>query len=180
MAYVGSNEDVMRIRKHEKQREEQKKKFEAQKNQHAENIDKAGFRQFGTGQSEVTTPHVQHLAQFSHTHTVGRPWQGLSHSLKQAPSQSLVTQLCSSHSSAMVVALQVLEAAFKNETVGLVTREEFINKRQTLADRYEEDAKRKRQESEDKALQVTTRASSGDAKGLSQTTCLSHHHSLPV
>ena len=41
--------------------------------------------------------------------------------------------------------LQVLEAAFKNETVGLATREEFLNKKATLKDRQIEEAKRKRE-----------------------------------
>lgn len=31
---------------------------------------------------------------------------------------------------------QVLETAFKNETIGLVTREEFIQKRTTLEERW--------------------------------------------
>lgn len=42
--------------------------------------------------------------------------------------------------------IQVLEAAFKNETVGLATREEFLNKRNTLKDRQLEEAKRKREQ----------------------------------
>lgn len=35
----------------------------------------------------------------------------------------------------VAVVQQVLETAFKNETVGLVTREEFIQKRTTLEER---------------------------------------------
>ena len=42
--------------------------------------------------------------------------------------------------------MQVLEAAFKNETIGLATREEFLNKKNTLKDRQIEDAKRKREQ----------------------------------
>lgn len=39
-----------------------------------------------------------------------------------------------------------MEAAFKNETIGLATREEFLNKKNTLKDRQIEDAKRKREQ----------------------------------
>ena len=41
--------------------------------------------------------------------------------------------------------LQALDAAFKNETIGLATREEFLNKKNTLKDRQVEEAKRKRE-----------------------------------
>lgn len=43
---------------------------------------------------------------------------------------------------------QVLEHAFKNETIGLVTREEFIQKRTTLQERLEEQESRLKQEEE--------------------------------
>lgn len=48
-------------------------------------------------------------------------------------------------------ALQTLEAAFKIETVGLVTREEFLSKRETLKDRMDE-AKAQAKREADKAL----------------------------
>ncbi len=38
-----------------------------------------------------------------------------------------------------------MEAAFKNETIGLATREEFLNKKNTLKDRQIEEAKKKRE-----------------------------------
>lgn len=43
---------------------------------------------------------------------------------------------------------QVMEAAFKNETVGLVTREEFLNKRNTLKDRMDKAAAKAKREAE--------------------------------
>lgn len=43
---------------------------------------------------------------------------------------------------------EVLEAAFKNETVGLVTRQEFLEKRATIQDRLAEDELRERLEAE--------------------------------
>ncbi|KAF5842122.1 XAP5, circadian clock regulator-domain-containing protein [Dunaliella salina] len=46
---------------------------------------------------------------------------------------------------------EALEHAFKNETIGLVTKEEFIKKRMTLAERMEEELKKK-QEAEEAAL----------------------------
>ena len=48
----------------------------------------------------------------------------------------------------MYCRLQVLEAAFKNETIGLVTREEFLNKRNTLEKRLEEEAAKKKRDAE--------------------------------
>jgi hypothetical protein len=49
---------------------------------------------------------------------------------------------------------QVLEAAFKNETVGLVTRDEFVNKRNTLQRRIEEQALQQKRAAEDSAARV--------------------------
>lgn len=46
---------------------------------------------------------------------------------------------------------QVLEAAFKNETVGLVTREEFMNKRNTIKDRMEQEEERRKRAAEAEA-----------------------------
>lgn len=46
---------------------------------------------------------------------------------------------------------QVLEAAFKNETVGLVTREEFLNKRNTIKDRLQEEEEKRKREAEAEA-----------------------------
>ncbi len=51
--YVGNAHDAARIRKAEKQREEERKRFEELKKQSDANVDKAGLRQFGTAQSEV-------------------------------------------------------------------------------------------------------------------------------
>ena len=51
--YVGNAEDVRRIRRQEKQRESEKKKFEDLRKASAANIDAAGLRQFGAGASEV-------------------------------------------------------------------------------------------------------------------------------
>ena len=43
---------------------------------------------------------------------------------------------------------EAYEAAFKNETVGLVTREEFIQKRTTIQERLEEEELKERLEAE--------------------------------
>lgn len=50
--------------------------------------------------------------------------------------------------------MQVIEAAFKNETVGLVTREEFLNKRNTLHARQDEEAARSKRAAEAALQQV--------------------------
>ncbi len=49
---------------------------------------------------------------------------------------------------------QALENAFKAETIGLVTREEFVEKRKTLADRLEEEASKRKREAEEAAQLV--------------------------
>lgn len=46
---------------------------------------------------------------------------------------------------------EALEHAFKTETVGLVTREEFVEKRQTIAERLDAEAKRQRDAAEEAA-----------------------------
>ena len=48
----------------------------------------------------------------------------------------------------------MIEAAFKNETVGLVTREEFLNKRNTLQARQDEEAARSKRAAEAALQQV--------------------------
>lgn len=96
--YVGTSQDVNRIRRQEKQREEQKKAFEELQKQKRDKVETAGLRQFGASKTEV------------------------------------------------------LETAFKNETIGLVTREEFIQKRTTLQERVEEELQRKKREAEEAAI----------------------------
>lgn len=51
--YVGTGEDVQRIRRMEKQREEQKKKYEQMHKQTKDQADAAGLRQFGASTEEV-------------------------------------------------------------------------------------------------------------------------------
>ena len=46
---------------------------------------------------------------------------------------------------------EVVEHAFKSETVGLVTRDEFVEKRQTIEERLKAEAKRKREAEEEAA-----------------------------
>lgn len=50
--------------------------------------------------------------------------------------------------------LQALENAFKAETVGLVTREEFMEKRRTLAERLEHEAAEKKRAAEEAERQA--------------------------
>lgn len=52
------------------------------------------------------------------------------------------------------ILLQALENAFKAETVGLVTREEFMEKRKTLAERLEQEAAERKRAAEHAARQV--------------------------
>ncbi len=52
--YVGSGEDVRRIRRQEQQLEEERTKREAEKQQRDANVSAAGFRQFGKGAVEVS------------------------------------------------------------------------------------------------------------------------------
>lgn len=91
--YVGSGEDVRRIRRQEQQLEEERTKREAEKQQKDANVSAAGFRQFGKG------------------------------------------------------AVETLEAAIGQQTVGLVTRAEFAEKQRTLQEQIvAHQDKRKREE----------------------------------
>lgn len=53
---------------------------------------------------------------------------------------------------------QAIEHAFKNETVGLVTREQFVEKRLTIEDRLKEEDKRQRHEAEEEEARVSCAA----------------------
>jgi hypothetical protein len=53
---------------------------------------------------------------------------------------------------------QAIEHAFKNETVGLVTREQFVEKRLTIEDRLKEEDKRQRHEAEEEEARVSRAA----------------------
>jgi protein FAM50 len=90
--YVGTSEDSQRLRKLDKQREQQRKKFEEL--QDKKKREAAGLRQFGASKAEA------------------------------------------------------YEAAFKTETVGLVTRKEFLEKRATIQERIEEDELQQRLQAE--------------------------------
>jgi hypothetical protein len=52
---------------------------------------------------------------------------------------------------------EALENAFKNETVGLVTKAEFMSRRSTLAERLGEETRRAKREVEDSASLVRRR-----------------------
>lgn len=52
--YVGTSEDVARIRRQEKQRGDARKKFEVLKKESDDRVDGAGLRQFGVSTSEVS------------------------------------------------------------------------------------------------------------------------------
>lgn len=117
--YVGSGEDVRRIRRQEQQLEEERKKRETEKQQRDANVSAAGFRQFGKGATEASQ--------------AGRPCSSL-----QSPDTTFF-YLC----------LQTLEAAISQQTVGLVTRAEFAQKQKTLQEQIAaHQDKRKRDELE--------------------------------
>lgn len=99
--YVGTSEDAQRLRKLDKQREQQRKKFEEL--QEKKKNEAAGLRQFGASKAEA------------------------------------------------------YEAAFKTETVGLVTRKEFLEKRATIQERFEEDELRERLQAEAAAAEEKER-----------------------
>ena len=52
---------------------------------------------------------------------------------------------------------EALENAFKNETVGLVTKAEFMSRRSTLAERLGEETRRAKREAEDFAFLMERR-----------------------
>ena len=95
--YVGTSGDVHRIQRQQKEREEERKRFEEARRR-AEDAPSTTFKQFGAGKGET------------------------------------------------------LEQAFRNETVGLVTRKEFAEKRANLEVRYEEEERERERAAEEKAL----------------------------
>lgn len=72
---------------------------------------------------------------------------------------------------------EVLEHAFKSETVGLITRDEFMEKRQTLADRLEAEAKRQRDAADEAEWQEREKQRSKRAKAERKSK-LSFHDDL--
>lgn len=59
---------------------------------------------------------------------------------------------------------EAIEHAFKNETIGLVTREQFVEKRLTIEDRLKAEQKRLRHEAEEEALREKERQRAKKAK----------------
>lgn len=59
---------------------------------------------------------------------------------------------------------EALEAAFKSETIGLVTREEFVSARSTLAERFLEQAREKKRSAEEAALSAKVARAAQKAK----------------
>lgn len=128
--YVGTSEDKRRILRQEREREQQRQVYEDARNKGGG----AALREFGSGTSEV------------------RPDVDL---------QQHATFLAATYEADVLhcpcLALQALENAFKNETVGLVTRQEFVEKRQTLADRLAADEELKRAANEESEWQERDR-----------------------
>lgn len=118
--YVGSGEDVRRIRRQEQQLEEERKTRESEKQQRDANVSAAGFRQFGKGAAEVSNCSTQLI------------WPNHYGAAKLFP-----------------FTMQTLEAAIGQQTVGLVTRAEFAEKQKTLQEQIvAHQDKRKREELE--------------------------------
>ena len=97
--YVGNSADVQRIRRKEKEREEERRKFDEAKSRVESGAKADAFKQFGAAGSSET-----------------------------------------------------LEQAFRNETVGLVSRADFAEKRANLQEKYEEEERERKRAAEEKAL----------------------------
>lgn len=127
--YVGTTEDANRIRRQEKQRQEQRKKFEQLAKAKHDQAETAGLRQFAATTSEVRGgPCARQGTQCGCAGVMRVPCgvcQGTGHA---AP--------CCCPSLPNTNCLQALEHAFKNETVGLVSKAEFVKKRTTLQERW--------------------------------------------
>jgi protein FAM50 len=106
--YVGTGADASRIRRQEKEREKERQKYEAAAKAKADEAQKAGLKTFAATTTEVG---------------LMRSWCGVASSWWTCTTLEL-------HG-----ASQALENAFKNETIGLVTKAEFVKKRTTLQER---------------------------------------------
>lgn len=144
--WVVSNADLQKIRRQEKRREEQKKNFEEQQKQGQDKVKSAGLRQFGASTSEVnlnlTRSHQGQLIHGAVRWSVKFCSCALSSTALQThtfvgaclalPVHVGLCPLCTQYTFIMP---QALDNLFKNETVGLQTRDEFVQKRATLQDR---------------------------------------------
>ncbi|KMZ62704.1 xap5,circadian timekeeper [Zostera marina] len=114
--YVGTAQDSTRIRRLEKQREEERKKIQELKSKSASAGEQTGLLQFGSGTSEI------------------------------------------------------LETAFKKDTVGLVSREEYVEKRVNIQNKIEEEEKEKLRilQQEEEELEQQKRKKRRKVKGCSR------------
>lgn len=101
--YVGTAQDAVRIRRLEKQREAERQKILELKTKSASDKGQPGLLQFGSSTSEVLRFFFFFL---------GFPLRLIS---------IWISNRCER-------AFQILETAFKKETVGLVTREQYVEK----------------------------------------------------
>lgn len=102
--YVGTAQDAVRIRRLEKQREAERRKIQELKTKSASAKGQPGLLQFGSSTSEV--PRSFNFSIFSSF---------------RVPLFNMATILTFHE-------FQILETAFKKETVGLVTREQYVEK----------------------------------------------------
>lgn len=118
--YVGTAQDAVRIRRLEKQREAERRKIQELKAKTASAKGQPGLLQFGSSTSEVLIrfqfycffPFFNPLYIFFFSSQFWRSrFKNLYGFLK-----------------ILFLVYQILETAFKKETVGLVTREEYVEK----------------------------------------------------
>lgn len=119
--YVGTAQDAVRIRRLEKQREAERKKIQELKTKSASAKDQPGLLQFGSSTSEVPffVPNLGFSICFDFRFHSEK-------SEKMAFFSSNFSNFLLELS--FFVCSQILETAFKKETVGLVTREEYVEK----------------------------------------------------
>ena len=154
---AGTAEDQRRIERQIKEREEQHKQYEDAKKKAQQG---AGLRQFGTASSEVCGAGASASGQMGTSAAVQpQPHRLALHSI----SKHAVLPPCLCHPAAPPPPPvppppppQAIEHAFKNETVGLVTREQFVEKRLTIEDRLKAEEKRQRDVAEEEAFRVGT------------------------
>lgn len=107
--YVGTAQDAVRIRRLEKQREAERRKIQELKTKSTSAKGQPGLLQFGSSTSEV-------------------PFLFSSRVLSAFKPIIILVNLFM-----FVCMFQILETAFKKETVGLVTREQYVEKVPTLS-----------------------------------------------
>lgn len=172
--YVGNFHDKRRIERQQKEREEERKQLEELRRKAEAQAAKGPLRDYVAGTSEVGAAGLSSVLVALQKCCVYPAFPGTAATAVQLQLSALRARppphMCRPLTAWTVFfplplppappchpsfsPAQMLEHAFKAETVGLVTRDEFVQKRETLQERMEVEAKKARLAREEAEAQV--------------------------